>query len=79
MESHRGGDHAKSQLFNAILADLYGPQRLLRDRMLPPELVFSNPAFLRPCRGIHPPGGAFLHMYSADLAHVCAFCGSPYS
>ena len=58
----------RAMLFNAILADLYGPQELLRERGLPPELVFPNPAFLRPCWGIEPAGGIFLHMYSADLA-----------
>jgi uncharacterized circularly permuted ATP-grasp superfamily protein/uncharacterized alpha-E superfamily protein len=58
----------RATLFNSILADLYGPQRLLREKMLPPELVFPNPAFLRPCWGIEPPGGVFLHMYAADLA-----------
>ena len=55
-------------LFNTILADLYGQQRLLRDDLLPRELVFPNPAFLRSCWGIMPQGGVFLHMYSADLA-----------
>src|SRR5277367_3413803 len=58
----------RAMLFNSILADLYGPQRLLREKMLPAELVFPNPAFLRPCWGIQPPGGVFLHMYAADLA-----------
>src|SRR3984957_5632343 len=58
----------RATLFNSVLADLYGPQRLLREKMLPAELVFPNPAFLRPCWGIEPPGGAHLHMYSADLA-----------
>jgi uncharacterized circularly permuted ATP-grasp superfamily protein/uncharacterized alpha-E superfamily protein len=58
----------RATLFNAILADLYGPQRLLREGMLPPELVFPNPAFLRPCWGVEPPGGIFLHLYAADLA-----------
>jgi uncharacterized circularly permuted ATP-grasp superfamily protein/uncharacterized alpha-E superfamily protein len=58
----------RATLFNTILADLYGPQRLLREGMLPPELVFPNPAFLRPCWGLEPPGGVFLHMYAADLA-----------
>ncbi len=47
----------RATLFNSILADLYGPQRLLREKMLPAELVFPNPAFLRPCWGIEPPGG----------------------
>jgi uncharacterized circularly permuted ATP-grasp superfamily protein/uncharacterized alpha-E superfamily protein len=58
----------RATLFNHVLADLYGPQRLLRDGNLPVELVLPNPAFLRPCWGIQPPGGAFLHTYAADLA-----------
>jgi uncharacterized circularly permuted ATP-grasp superfamily protein/uncharacterized alpha-E superfamily protein len=58
----------RAALFNAILADLYGPQRLLREDLLPPELVFPNPSFLRPCWSIEPRGGVFLHMYAADLA-----------
>ena len=58
----------RAMLFNTILADLYGPQRLLREDLLPRELVFPNPAFLRSCWGIMPQGGVFLHMYSADLA-----------
>ncbi len=58
----------RAMLFNAMLADLYGPQELLREHKLPAELVFPNPAFLRPCWGIEPPGGTFLHMYAADLA-----------
>jgi uncharacterized circularly permuted ATP-grasp superfamily protein/uncharacterized alpha-E superfamily protein len=58
----------RATLFNSVLADLYGPQRLLREGLLPAELVFPNPAFLRACWGIEPPGGVFLHMYAADLA-----------
>jgi uncharacterized circularly permuted ATP-grasp superfamily protein/uncharacterized alpha-E superfamily protein len=58
----------RATLLNSVLADLYGPQRLLRDKMLPAELVFPNPAFLRPCWGIEPLGGVFLHMYAVDLA-----------
>lgn len=58
----------RATLFNALLADLYGPQRLLREKNIPAGLVFPNPAFLRSCWGIEPPGGTFLHMYAADLA-----------
>ena len=32
-----------------ILADLYGPRTLLADGVIPPDLVYGNPAFLRPC------------------------------
>ncbi len=58
----------RAQLFNMILADVYGPQRLLRDGLLPPSLVFANPAFLRPCHGVLTPGGVHLHLLGVDLA-----------
>src|SRR5882724_10182404 len=60
----------RAKLFNLILADLYGPQRLLREGLLPPPLVFGNPAFLRPCHGIRPPQDIYLHLHAADLARA---------
>ena len=57
----------RATLLNAILADLYGDQKLLRDG-LPPELVFPNPSFLRPCCHFRVPGDVYLHVYAADLA-----------
>ena len=50
------------------MSDLYGPQRLLRERQLPPSLVFGNPGFLRPCHGIAVPRGIHLHLHAVDLA-----------
>jgi uncharacterized circularly permuted ATP-grasp superfamily protein/uncharacterized alpha-E superfamily protein len=58
----------RATLLNAIVSDLYGPQRLLRERLIPPALVFANPHFLRPCYGIEPLGGVHLQTYAADLA-----------
>jgi uncharacterized circularly permuted ATP-grasp superfamily protein/uncharacterized alpha-E superfamily protein len=58
----------RSRLFNLILADLYGgSQRLLRDGFVPSELVYANPGFLRPCRGIHVPSQVYLHLHACDL------------
>jgi uncharacterized circularly permuted ATP-grasp superfamily protein/uncharacterized alpha-E superfamily protein len=58
----------RTRLFNAILADVYGPQRLLRDSVLPPALVFANPGFLRPCHGIRVPESIYIHLHAVDLA-----------
>jgi uncharacterized circularly permuted ATP-grasp superfamily protein/uncharacterized alpha-E superfamily protein len=58
----------RAHLLNSILADLYGPQRLIREHRLPAALVFANPHFLRPCCGVTPPGGVYLHSYAMDLA-----------
>ena len=58
----------RATLLNAILADIYGPQRLLRDDIFPPELVFRHPNFLRACCDVPAPQGIYLHNYCADLA-----------
>jgi uncharacterized circularly permuted ATP-grasp superfamily protein/uncharacterized alpha-E superfamily protein len=55
----------RARLLAAILADLYGPQCLLAEGLLPPALVFANPGFLRPCRVADRPPG--LHLVAADL------------
>ncbi|MBM7061250.1 circularly permuted type 2 ATP-grasp protein [Pseudomonas sp. UL073] len=58
----------RARLLNALLGDLYGEQQLLRDGLLPSELVFGHPNFLWPCQGVRPVGGVFLHSYAVDLA-----------
>ncbi|MGB7192673.1 MAG: circularly permuted type 2 ATP-grasp protein [Collimonas pratensis] len=58
----------RAKLLNAVLADLYGPQTLLSEGLLPPALVFGQHGYLWPCRGIEPPGGIHLHLYAIDLA-----------
>ncbi|PWT84602.1 MAG: hypothetical protein C5B57_04520, partial [Blastocatellia bacterium] len=58
----------RTRLLNLILADIYGPQRLMRAGMLPPSLVFANAAFLRACHGIRVPGDIYLHLHAVDLA-----------
>ncbi|MGO8917562.1 MAG: circularly permuted type 2 ATP-grasp protein [Stellaceae bacterium] len=61
----------RARLLDMILADLYGPQRLLEERLLPPYLVLGNPAFLRPLRGVRPRGDApQLYFYAADLVRL---------
>ena len=57
----------RARIFDALLADLYGEQKLMRDGLLPPDLIFSDSAFLRPCQDILPNAGQ-LQFYAADLA-----------
>jgi uncharacterized circularly permuted ATP-grasp superfamily protein/uncharacterized alpha-E superfamily protein len=58
----------RAQLFNQVLADLYGAQSLLKQGLIPPSLIFSQSGFLRPACGMKIPGGVHLHVYAADLA-----------
>jgi uncharacterized circularly permuted ATP-grasp superfamily protein/uncharacterized alpha-E superfamily protein len=58
----------RATLINKILADCYGAQELIRSKVLPPALVFAQPDYLRPCRGVRPANDTYLHFYAADLA-----------
>lgn len=58
----------RAHLLDTVLWDLYGAQRILREGLLPPELVLGNPAFLRPLFGVRVADGARLHLYAADLS-----------
>jgi uncharacterized circularly permuted ATP-grasp superfamily protein/uncharacterized alpha-E superfamily protein len=57
----------RARLLDTLLADLYGPQRVLLEGLLPPELVFENPGFLRACHGMNVPRDHWLPLYGADL------------
>lgn len=58
----------RARLLNAILADIYGPQSLLKEGLIPPPLVQGHSGFLRPAHRAAVPGGINLHVYGADLA-----------
>jgi len=55
----------RARLLGLLLEDIYGPQEVATEGLLPPALVFANPGFLRPCQfARHSP---LLHSYAADL------------
>lgn len=60
----------RSRLLDAVLADLYGPRSLLTDGMLPPELVFAHPGYVRAAAGIEIPGHHQLFMHACDLSRL---------
>ncbi|HEY1600761.1 MAG TPA: circularly permuted type 2 ATP-grasp protein [Pirellulales bacterium] len=60
----------RAKLLNRILVDLYGPQRLLSEGLLPQEVLFEHPGFFREFHGQKQPRDVFLHLYAADLARA---------
>src|SRR6201994_3450995 len=58
----------RARLLNTLLADLYGPQKLLHNGDLPSALVFANPAFWRACHDVPVPRSNYLHLLAVDLA-----------
>lgn len=57
----------RADLLEAVMADLYGPNRLVESGVLPPALVAGNPEWLRPMVGITPRGGHYLHFLAFEI------------
>lgn len=55
------------QALNLFLADVYGAQKILRDKIIPAEIVYSASGFLQPCQGLQPPQGIWCHITGTDL------------
>src|ERR1700686_3891167 len=58
----------RARLLSLILEDLYGTQSLLASGHFPAELLYANPAFLRPMVGVPVPAASYLQMLAVDLA-----------
>lgn len=57
----------RAKLFDLIYKDLYGEQRLLKEGILPSEIVFSHPGFLRQCHNLQWPTETALTFHAVDL------------
>jgi uncharacterized circularly permuted ATP-grasp superfamily protein len=52
---------------NMFLLDVYGEQKLLRDKIVPRELVLGSAGYLEKMRGVRPPGDIHIHISGVDL------------
>ena len=60
----------RATLLNRVLGDVYGDQTLLREGLLPSQLIHGNAGFLRPCHGMRLHDDIALHFYAVDLARA---------
>ena len=57
----------RADVLEALMADLYGPNRLVAEGHLPPALVTRNPEWLRPMVGVRPRSGHYLHFVAFEI------------
>ncbi|MCQ2002734.1 circularly permuted type 2 ATP-grasp protein [Rhizobium sp. NRK18] len=57
----------RADLLEAMVADIYGDNLLVKEGYLPPSLIASNPEFLRPLVGVKPRDGHYLHFVSFEI------------
>src|SRR5579864_5700949 len=52
---------------NAFIDDIYHDQKILKDKVIPEEVIKSATFFRPQCQGINPPGGVWCHITGTDL------------
>ena len=57
----------RTEALNLFLADIYGAQRILEDKIIDPELIYGASFYRREMVGFVPPGGIYTHVVGTDL------------
>ena len=52
---------------NLFLDDLYHEQKIVKDGVVPAEIIFSSKAYRKECLGLNPPRGVWCHITGTDL------------
>ena len=55
------------QALNLFLLDIYGPQRILKEQIIPEEIVLSSPGYKPEMAGFRPPLDIYAHIAGCDL------------
>lgn len=58
----------RARLLDMVYRDLYGERHLIKEGLLPAELVYGHQGFLRPCDQVPKEDAPQLLLYAADLA-----------
>ncbi|MEQ8218951.1 MAG: circularly permuted type 2 ATP-grasp protein [Arenibacter sp.] len=58
----------RAQLLNLVLKDIYGEGNLIKNGIVPHEVIHGHRGFLRQCSGIEYNTEKFLSIYAADLS-----------
>lgn len=60
----------RSLLLDAVLRDCYGPQRAIKEQILPPEVLFGHRGYVRRAVGVPAPGPRALFLHAVDLGRT---------
>ena len=52
---------------NAFIDDIYHDQKILRDRVIPSEVILSAASYRKQCHGLNPPRKVWCHITGTDL------------
>jgi uncharacterized circularly permuted ATP-grasp superfamily protein len=66
-ERTEAGLKQRIRALNLFIGDVYGEQRIFKDKIVPAELLANSVNFRRECVGVKPPLGVWAHVCGSDL------------
>lgn len=57
----------RNKALNLFIADIYGEQKILKDKVVPKNLIDSSPHFTTMMKGFKPKGNIYTHICGTDL------------
>ncbi|GAA4003469.1 circularly permuted type 2 ATP-grasp protein [Sphingomonas humi] len=66
------GLEQRVRALNSFVADVYGPRHILRDKVVPEDVILGNPQFCIPANGAAPPHGIYTHICGIDIVRTGA-------
>jgi len=66
-ETMERGLKQRVHALNLFIHDVYNDQKIIKDKVIPEELVFSADGFRKPCLGLKPPRNIWCHITGTDL------------
>ncbi|MEL7085960.1 MAG: circularly permuted type 2 ATP-grasp protein [Cyanobacteria bacterium J06597_1] len=61
------GLQQRLKALNCFVSDIYGEQRIVREGIIPENVIKTAPGYLEACHGIKPPNGVWCHISGTDL------------
>lgn len=55
------------EALNLFIDDIYHDQRIIRDKVVPEDVILTAEGYFKECQGIDPPGGVWCHITGTDL------------
>jgi uncharacterized circularly permuted ATP-grasp superfamily protein len=66
------GLEQRVRAINAFIDDVYGARKILKDGVIPSDIVLTNPQFCVAVAGARPPHGVYAHICGIDLVRTGA-------
>ena len=69
-ERIESGLRQRMRALNLFIDDVYHDQKILKNGVIPSDLIYSGKGFLQPCLGLNPPRGIWCHIAGIDLVRI---------